>query len=252
MTPEEFPTDGREYRLSRHALEVGVVASSLFGFMGILSVIAALSNFDGSFGRPVTAAVTLGLGWSCLALLGGWLILAYARHRLFVDSAIVRVTDCFTTRQIRLANVSRAVWKSFVKNGTLILYENTTIVKIGFGNYTFQERLELIRFFRTALADHSQDGWESFESRCMPAQVDYEEVRSRIHGLLRFAAIAWAVAILPMYAILIWLKLADGLPNGNWFVVAILPLAIAGAILGMMWLAARGDLARARGRQDSG
>jgi hypothetical protein len=46
--------------------------------------------------------------------------------------------------------------------------------------------------------------------------------------------------------------LADGLPNGNWFVVAILPLAIAGAFLGMMWRAARGDLARARNWDESG
>jgi hypothetical protein len=251
VTVEAFPMTGREYRLSRHALEVGVVAVALFGLMGVLSVTAALLNSDGSFRHPVAAAVTFGVLWSCFVLLGFWLILIYSRHRLFVDPTTVRVTGCFVTRKVCLANVTHVAWKSF-KHGTLVLKEPSSIVKIGFGNYTFQERLELIHFFREALAGREQEGWERFESRCMPPQVDYKELRSQMHGHLRFAAIAFAAAIPLMYAILIWLKFADGLPNGNWFVVAILPLAIAGAILGMMWLAARGDLERARSRHDSG
>jgi len=243
---------GREYRLSRHALEVGVVAVALCSLMGILSITAALLNPDGSFPHPVAAALIFGVLWSCFVLLGVWLILLYFRHCLFVDLTTVRVTGCFVARQVRLANVTHAAWKSFIKHGTLVLKEPSGTVKIGFSNYTFQERLELIHFFREALAGCEQEGWERFESRCMPPQVDYKGLRSQMHGHLRFAAIAWAAATPLMYAILIWVKLAGGLPNGNWFVVAILPLAIAGAMLGIMWLAARGDLARARGRHDSG
>jgi hypothetical protein len=247
---EAFSISGREYRLSRHALEIGLVAVVLFGVMGVASVTAALLNSDGSFRFPVAAAIIFGGFWSCMVLLGVWLILSYSRHRLFVDSTTVRVTGCFTTRQVRLANLTNATWKSFIKHGTLVLKEHSSIVKIGFGNYTYEERLELIHFFREALAGREQDGWEQFESRCMPPQVDYKELRSQMQGHLRFAAIAFAAAIPLMYAILIWLKLADGLPNGNWVVVAILPLAISGAILGMMWLAARGDLARAKNRDE--
>jgi hypothetical protein len=252
VTVEAFPMTGREYRLSKHALEVGVVAVALFGLMGGVSVAAALLNSDGSFRHPLAAAVTFGVGWSCFVLLGVWLILIYSRHRLFVDPKTVRVTGCFASRQVHLANLTHVAWKSFIGHGTLALKDTSNIVKIGFGNYTFQERLELIRFFRKALAGREQDGWERFESRCMPPQVDYKELRSQMHGHLRFAAIAFAAATPLMYAILIWLKLNDGLPNGNWFVVAILPFAISGAILGMMWLAARGDLARARSRDDPG
>jgi hypothetical protein len=216
--------------------------------MGIVSVAAALLNSDGSFRQPVAGVVVFGAGWSCFVLLGVWLILAYSRHRLFVDPTMVRATGCFTTSQVYLANVTHVAWKSFIKHGSLVLTESNSTVKIGFGNYTFQERLELIHFFREALAGREQEGWEKFESRCMPPQVDYKELRSQVHGQLRFAVIAFAAVIPLMYAILIWLKLADGLPNGNWFIVAIFPLAIAGAIVGMMWLAARGDLARAMDR----
>jgi len=246
-----FPMTGREYRLSKHTLELGVVAVSLCGLMGVLSVAAALMNADGSFRHPLAAAVTFGVLWSCFLLLGVCLILMYARHRLFVDPTTVRLTGCCVTRQVRLTNLTHVAWKSFVKDGTLILREHSSIVKVGFGNYTFEERRELIHFFREALAGHNQEGWERFESRCIPPKVDYKEVRSQIHGHLRFAAIAWAAAIPCMYAILIWEKLAGGMPNRNWVVVAILPLATAGAMLGIMWQAARGDLARARSRHDS-
>ncbi len=139
---------GREYRLSKHSLEVGLVAVAIFGVMGIVSVTAAILNPDGSFRHPVAAAVAFGILWSCFVLLGVWLILIYARHRLFVDPTTVRVTGCFVSRQVSLAKVTHAAWKSFNKHGTLVLKEPSRVVKIGFGNYTFQERLELIRFFR--------------------------------------------------------------------------------------------------------
>jgi hypothetical protein len=110
----------------------------------------------------------------------------------------------------------------------------------------------LIQLFRTALAEDVQEGWERFQSRCMPPQVDYKELRSEMHGHLRFAVIAWAMALPAMYAILIWAKLAGGFPHFSWFVVMVLPLGIVGLMIALMWLAARGDLGRARGRQDAG
>jgi len=53
---------------------------------------------------------------------------------------------------------------------------------------------------------------------CRPRSIT-SVVRSQIHGHMRLAAIAFAVAMPLMYAILIWQELADGLPNANWFVV---------------------------------
>ena len=246
MLVEAFPITGRQYRLSRHFLEIGLAAVVLFALIGVESVTAALLNSDGSFRSPAAAAAIFGAFWSCMVLPGVWLILIQSRHRLFVDSTTVRVTGCFTTQQVRLANLTKATWKSL--GGSLVLKEHCNIVKIGFGNYTYEERRELIQFFREALAGREQDGWEQFESRCMPPQVDYKELRAQMQGHLRFAAIAFAAAVPLMYAILIWLKLNDGMPKVNWIVVAIFPLAISGAILCMIWIAARGDLARAKSR----
>jgi hypothetical protein len=63
---------------------------------------------------------------------------------------------------------------------------------------------------------------------------------------MRFAAIAWAIALPSMYALLIWLKTEGGLPNVNWLFVAFCPPGYAGSILGGMWLCERTALARAR------
>jgi hypothetical protein len=253
MDPQPFPATPTEYRLSRHALEVGVVCAVLFGLAGVLSVAVALSNADGSFRHPVTAAVIFGVFWSCMTLLiSGWLILAYFRYRLSASPEIIRLTGCFRTREVRLTAVTRAVWKSLLSGGSLTLYGHESRLTIHFGNYTFQERAELIRLFRLAVAEDIQEGWARFQSRWTPPQVDYKAFRSKMYGHLRFAVIAWATALPAMYAILIWAKLAGGFPHLSWVAVALLPLAIAGVMVGLMWLAARGDLARARGRQDAG
>jgi len=252
VTAQGFPTTGREYRLSRHVLESGAVTVVVFGLIGIASVTAAILNFDDSFRHPLAAAVFFGAGWSCFVLLGVWQVLAYSHHRLYVDSKIVRTTGCFATSQVFFENVSHAAWKSFTNHGRLVLKEPSSELKIDFGNYSFQERLKLIHFFREALAGRDQQDCEKFESRCMPPEIDYKDLRSQLSGHLRFAAITFVAAIPLMYGILIWLKLNDGLPNGNWLIVASRPVALGGALLSLMWLAARGDLARARDRNKSG
>jgi hypothetical protein len=240
----------KEYRLSKSYLEWGLVCALCFGIMGVLTVAAALNNADGSFRHPVAAAIFMGGIWFGLTAVACLLILCYYRYSLIVSRDVVRRTGCFMTREVRLVFVNRADWGSLVKGGTLLLSEDNRRLKIHFANYTFRERAELIEFFRAALPATSQEGWDRFESRCMPPRVEYKELRSQVHRLLRFMVIAWAIALPFMYAIMIWLKLIGGLPNGNWLVVGLFPLGVAGAFVGLSWLAARGDLARARGRGD--
>lgn len=250
MTSEAAPIAGREYRQSKILLEAGVLFILLFGLLGILCVTTALLNSDGSFRHPIAFAIVFGVICSCGILPGVWAVRFYAHHRLIVDPTSVSVTSCFATRQIYLTNVTHAVWKSLFTGGALVLKAHDNEMKIRLGDYTYQERRELIEFFREALTGRDQDGWERFESRCMPPNVDYNELRKQMRGHLRFAVIAWAIAIPFMYAILIWTKLVDGLPNGNWFFVAVFPLIASGLMTGGMWITARADLARARTRPD--
>lgn len=240
--------EGAEYRLSRHVLEIGVACGLLFGSMGIVSVVAALRNADGSFQNPIGAALAFGIGWSCMTLLSGWLVLASLRHRVFIGNDLVREQGCFSTREFQLASIQRAIWKNRLNGGKLILYEaGGKSIAVEFGNYTFRERLELIRFFRDSLATNAQEGWECFETNCLPEIVDYETLRLKMRGYLRFAAIGFAIALPAMYALLVFAKLLNGsADHRSWISVGIAPLGIAGMFLGGMWFTARLDLAKAK------
>lgn len=243
---KNIPTDGNEFRQLSSHLELGVAAAVIFGLMGIFSTLAALFNIDGSFGRPILAAVVFGLFFLCASLTGCWLALSYHRHRLVLSPDAVTVVDCFCTRSLRLVTLHRAKWSTFWKGGSLVLDGSEGRIKVHFANYTYQDRGKLINFFRRAVPEGLQDGWDPFQVSCQPPQVDFAELSSQIRGHLRFSLIAWMVAIPFMYAILIWSKKIGGLPNGNWFMVALLPPALAAVMVGFTWLACRMSLANAK------
>jgi hypothetical protein len=178
--------------------------------------LAAAWNIDGSFRHPILAAMFLGAFWSLLVLMYCWLILAYCRHRLVASSDSVRVTNCFTYRHAELANVQSAVWRSFPRSGALVLVTESTSVKVYFGNYTVAERLELIQFFRSLLNSDKQVGWIRFSDRCVPTEVDPERQKSEIRRHLSFALVAWVAAMPAMYALLVWHKVAGGLPRRSF------------------------------------
>jgi hypothetical protein len=248
MTPEEFPPEGRVYRHSRWVLEFGVAFASLFALAGMGGCITALLNVDGSFAHPVAAAVFNSVFCACPALVGCRYILSYFRHRLLVSREFVHATGCLGTREVQLVCITSANWKMY--SNTLVLRDHSLELTISFCDYTLQERLELIHFFRWAIAEHVQKGWERFELYRVPAHVDCKKLQQEIRGHMRFAVIAWGAAVPVMYGLLIWQNVADLVPR-SWVMVAVLPIVIAGAILGGMWLAARGDLAKAQERKDA-
>jgi hypothetical protein len=150
-----------------------------FALAGIVSTVVAAVNVDGSFLYPVPTAIFCGCFWSGFSFLGVWLILAYYRERLLVSSQIVRTTGCFRTREVQLPEVVRAVWKSLLKGGGLALYDRAGKVVIRFGNYGEAEQVELIEFFRDRLDEHLQEGWERFESYCVPQSPTFRQRRDR-------------------------------------------------------------------------
>ena len=79
---------------------------------------------------------------------------------------------------------------------------------------------------------------------------DYKQIRNEIRGHLRFAAVAWGIALPLMYAIIFWSTTSSGLPQRDWAFVAFAPIGIVASFLSMMWFAAYGDLKRARIRDE--
>ena len=59
------------YRPRRYYLIVGIVGAIFYSTMAIVSVVAAYWNIDGSFARPLLAAIIFGTFWCAMLLLVG-------------------------------------------------------------------------------------------------------------------------------------------------------------------------------------
>lgn len=75
---------------------------------------------------------------------------------------------------------------------------------------------------------------------------DYEQLRFELRGHLRFAVIAWGIALPLIYGILIWSKLTGPFPNSDWLFVVLGPVAIVAMFLGLMWGATIATAVQAR------
>ena len=82
----------------------------------------------------------------------------------------------------------------------------------------------------------------------MTEELKYERLEAQIRGHLRFAVRAFAIAVPIMYAIIFWswCNRRFAKPEVNWLGLFTLPLLAAVFILGLMWVASRGDLKKAR------
>jgi hypothetical protein len=98
-----------ELRHPKHVLVCGIFLLLLRGPSFGMVVVDAFLN-PARF--PPSAGVGLAFMWTLVMLLCGYLILAYFRHHILVTREIVHVRDFFQTREVRLANLTRAMWKS--------------------------------------------------------------------------------------------------------------------------------------------
>lgn len=241
---ESSPADSVEYRLSRDQYECGLVGAIFFGLTGVFCVFAILTNIDGAMRHPVLGAVLSGSFCGIPALACGWLVLYYLRHRLIVSSHSVQLRTSWTERTLQPSTVLSARWSTLWRGGSLMLEDDNGQMKIRFANYTYADRAALIDYFRKEIPTHLQEGWPQFEQRCKPPQLDFAAVSARTRRNLRFTAVAWSLALPPMYAILVYTKLVGNPPRLNWTMVVLIPPAIVLAMVGMGWFASRSDLAK--------
>lgn len=84
-----------------------------------------------------------------------------------------------------------------------------------------------------------------------PYHATYEKLRTDLRSHLRFAVIAWSIALPFLYAAIIWSKISGGLPRANWWFVALYPVGTMAAMLGGAWLAASSSLKNFPARYNS-
>jgi hypothetical protein len=79
---------------------------------------------------------------------------------------------------------------------------------------------------------------------------DAKQIQSELNGHLRFAAIAWGLALPLIYGILIWGELTGPSSNPSWLVVILSPLAMVALLIGMTWVCTIGKAERAQKRNE--
>ena len=171
-TARVTPGETMCYRLGREELYLGIVCAILFLAVGIGSAFVAYWNIDGSFERPKLSALIFGIFWLCPTLLGLWIILAYFRERLIVSEDAITQRGCFGTKSIAVPEVIRIDWKRLRHGGTIVARSRLSRITIHLGNFTREERDELIAFFHGTFATTIQEGWPRFlEPAAKPLQL---------------------------------------------------------------------------------
>jgi hypothetical protein len=160
------PAEARCFGPHRFVLVVGVLCGVFCSVMGVASTLAAYWNIDGSFPRPKLAALIFGIGWSGFTLLAVWIIFAYFRERLYLASKTVIQHSVIRSRTIYCKEVVRINWRrGRPSGGRIVIQTPSAKIKIYLGNFTREEREEIIRFFRETFASELQDNWLRFEDR---------------------------------------------------------------------------------------
>jgi hypothetical protein len=160
--PELF-TEAKCYRLRRYYLILGVLCAIFFAAIGGFSTAAAYFNLDGSFPRPVLAAIIFAVFWSGFMLLSLWIVAAYFRERLILDSSEIVQHGVFRVRTLEVAEVCRIKWRNRPVGGSIVVRTELEKITIYLNNFTKDERKEIVLFFREIFVDEIQEGGLQFD-----------------------------------------------------------------------------------------
>ena len=97
-----------------------------------------------------------------------WLIVAYFRERLFVNSEAITKYGCVFLKTIPVSDIVQVTWKGIPQAGKIIVRTPLTSITINLGDYTDDERSALIQCFRESFPVGIQDGWPRFSEYLQP------------------------------------------------------------------------------------
>lgn len=151
------------YRMRRYFLYLGAACAAGFAATGIFSTLAALWNIDGSFPRPGLFALVFGLFWSVPTMGSIWLIVASLRDRLSLGDGEIVQQGVLWLRTVRLEDIHRVRWRLWPEGGSVVVHAPTARIAVYFGNFTREDRREIIEFLRKSIAEDIQENWSPFD-----------------------------------------------------------------------------------------
>jgi hypothetical protein len=185
----------RVYRQRKVNWYLGLVGLVVWTCMAGTGIVMSLLNPDGSVSRPVLAAVFCGCFFGAFALLSLYLIVAYYRTSLSTSDATIRHHGVLGSKTLPVTDITRAVWRSWPRGGSLVLHTTDERLAVEFGPY--EDSRDLAAFMRATLPEEVQEGYERFASTYIPASGAFARSRNREQqfflALLPIAAVALTV-----------------------------------------------------------
>jgi hypothetical protein len=191
--------DVKVYKPPKSYLVLSIFCLTFFPLIGVGGIALSLLNPDGSFARPVLFAIFDGLffgGWTLLSL---YMLVACRRCRLYASSDAIRTVGVFRSMTALFADVTRAVWRSWPRGGSIVLHTAESRIVIGFANY--EGGKELAGFLHANLPAELQANYERFESTNVPSSVAFQEGRSRQK---RSAGVVMPILGVALIALAVW------------------------------------------------
>lgn len=112
-------------------------------------------------GRKMLAVIVFPLLWSPFIGLSLWLLIAHHKEQLRVCDDRLKQQGVLAAKEIDILAVTQLRWISGA-GGVVQLRTAIESLRIELGNFEFDERLWLIRYFRERTPDGIQDGWADF------------------------------------------------------------------------------------------
>ena len=148
------------FRMKRSIRNEMLTCLAFFIAIDIASVCGFL--LDPKCPHPLIAALVVGAFWSCFIIGCLLALLAYWKYRLIIEDDHIIKVGIFTTRELRLGDVTEARWRLRPTGGGVMLVTPDVRMKIHFNEYTTEQRDALVRHLRAELGPAVHTGWTLF------------------------------------------------------------------------------------------
>ncbi len=181
------------YRIRQSLRNLGIVCVVCFVGMAILSATVAALNIDGSFKRPILAAVVFSSAFGSFSLMGWWLLLTYHRYRLYLSSSAIRQDGAIKSYSVSILSIHEAQWRLRPKGGSIVLLYSHGQFKIEFDPFTLADRDAIIAILRDTLPAQCHRNWNEFNERFVAASPQRQRQQIRAEQTLLLAVLAFAL-----------------------------------------------------------
>lgn len=165
MQEEQIREEFAEYRLASAQFYQAVFYTVVFLLFDIGSVLVAFYNVDGSFQRSVLAACFFGVFWTSWVLVGIYYAANYFHERLILQSDAVLQHSLFSHKKINIGAIEKIKWQLMSRSGLIKIDASKSKTCIDIGSFSKHDRAEIIDYFRSAVAEELQTGWEESQEK---------------------------------------------------------------------------------------